>query len=184
MKKALFLINLQNWFINKRNSYVIDKIINHLTLFHNQYDVIIYTQQVNKDETQNFIYVDSVFDEKFEIQENIKNYLSKLDDKLLISIEKSTFSVFKGDIWFIENNKIFDNSYYWNDMDLDDILLFLNIKEIHICGLETNYSVLWTLFESLDLWYKSFVIEDCCESIQEENHQKTIDIIKFNNLIL
>src|SRR5579859_4342587 len=61
-------------------------------------------------------------------------------------VEKTTKSAFKGDV------------------DLASFLRDRGIVEVYIVGLDTNDCVLATAYESFDLGFATYVIEDCCAS--------------------
>ena len=54
-----------------------------------------------------------------------------------------------------------------------------NIEEIHIVGTETNDCVLASAYESFDLGFFTYVIEECCQSgTADEFHKKGLDILR------
>ena len=58
-----------------------------------------------------------------------------------------------------------------------------NIEEIHIVWYETNDCIMASAFESFDLWYYTFVIEEACETrTTANNHIKAIEILNYLKL--
>jgi nicotinamidase-related amidase len=80
-------------------------------------------------------------------------------------VDKETKSVFKG------------------DKNVASILREKNITEVHIVGLDTNDCVLATAYESFDLGFVTYVIEECCQSsLSEELHKYAIEILRGQNM--
>ena len=141
-RKALILVDIQPAFLKSHNRSVLAKIQNLL-------------KQVTYD-----LYIECVFfAEKgsiWDVQTNwicprgkrtatvkeIKSFLPKNT----IRIEKMAKSAFKGNV------------------PLQSVLNKKGIKEVHIVGLDTNDCVLATAYESFDLGFFTYVIEDCCAS--------------------
>ena len=51
-------------------------------------------------------------------------------------------------------------------------------KQILLCGIETHICVLQTALELLREGYEVFIIEDCCSSRFEKEHQTAIQLMK------
>lgn len=67
--------------------------------------------------------------------------------------------------------------------DLKSFLSKNSIEEIHICWYESNDCVMASAFESFDLGYFTFVIEEASETrTTQTNHLKAIDILNYLNL--
>ncbi len=161
-KKALFIIDIQKSFIINRNKYIIPKvkkIINNI-----DYNLIVSSVTYNKKNTQwdKQIWWTEIQD----IKEDIMPLLLKiLKNKNHIKVEKLTRSIFKADI------------------NILNILKKEKIEEIHIVWYETNDCVMASCFDSIDLGFYTFVIEEACETRNtQDNHSKAIDILSYLNL--
>jgi nicotinamidase/pyrazinamidase len=72
---------------------------------------------------------------------------------------------YKGtDEWIDSYSAFFDNARQ-KSTGLGDYLESRNIKEIYIAGVATDYCVLYSVNDALDLGFKVNVIEDCCKPI-------------------
>ena len=161
-KKALLIVDIQESFIIDRNKYIIpkiEKIINNL-----DYDLIISSITYNKKNTQWDKQI--WWTEMQDIREDIIPELSEiLKNKSHIKVEKLTRSIFKA------------------DTDILNILKQNKIEEIHIVWYETNDCVMASCFDSIDLEFYTFVIEEACETrTTASNHSKAIDILNYLNL--
>lgn len=161
-KKALFIVDVQEWFIIERNKYIIPRILELIKT--GDYDSIVYSVQYNQKESlwykqigwcEEIVETDTIF----EIQEVLKKY------KNVYKVNKLSRSIFKCD----EN--------------IHEILKKHQIKEIHICGYESNDCVFASAQESFDLWYFTFVIEEATETRTTAiNHTYAIALLKYLNL--
>ncbi|MDO8556166.1 MAG: isochorismatase family protein [Nanoarchaeota archaeon] len=160
-KKALFVIDVQAAFLNKRNKCVIKNIAKLL-------------EKVKYD-----LYVEAIFHaEKGSLwDKQIKWTLPKTDklstvtvlrellkDKKKVYVDKTTRSVFKG------------------DKDIFKILHANKIKEVHIVGVQTNCCVLATALEAFDANLFTYVIEECCESSRLRKHRLGVETLREQNL--
>jgi len=161
-KKALFIIDVQKSFIIDRNKYIIpniEKIVKNI-----DYDLIISSITYNEKNSQwdkQIWWLEMQW-----IKEDIIPELKEvLNNKNHIKVEKLTRSIFKADTNILE------------------LLKKKKIEEIHLVWYETNDCVMASCFESIDLWFYSFVIEEACETrTTASNHKKAIDILKYLNL--
>src|SRR3989344_9265309 len=159
-KKALIIIDLQPAFINKRNKYIIKNIKKLIET--NYYDIyiesIFYAESGSLwDKQQKWICP------KNKNSHTIKEILNLLKNKKVFHTEKTTRSVLKisGIIKILNENKI---------------------KEVHIIGLQTNDCVLATAFESFDLGFFTYIIEECCEAETSKEHKLGMEILRKQNL--
>ncbi len=161
-KKALLIVDIQGSFIIDRNKYIISrikKIIKNI-----DYNLIISSITYNKKNTQwdKQIWWTEIQDIREDI---IPELIEVLKDKNHIKVEKLTRSIFKA------------------DTNILNILKKEKIEEIHIVWYETNDCVLASCFDSIDLGYYTFVIEEACETRTTAlNHTKAIDILNYLNL--
>ena len=160
-RKALIIVDVQPAFLNKRNRYIVKNI-----------------QKLLKEEKYD-AYIESVFHaEKGCIWDKQTGWILpkgkythtipkiiKLLPKQAIHIQKESKSVFR------------------RHRKLVEILRRKKIKEIHIVGLDTNDCVLATAYDSFDLGFFTYVIEDCVQSSWSEKvHKEALDLLRHNNL--
>lgn len=160
-KKALFVIDVQNWFIIDRNKYIIEnikKIIENVN-----YDLIVYS--ISHNEEWSLWFTQVWWTEIPKDEDTIEDLKKLISTKNYLKIKKLTKSIFKWDI------------------NLANFLKEQNIKEIHITWYETNDCVLASALESFDYGFYTFVIEEACETrTTPENHTKAIDLLKYVKL--
>jgi nicotinamidase/pyrazinamidase len=76
-----------------------------------------------------------------------------------------TCNFYKGtDQWIDSYSAFFDNARA-RSTGLGDYLTSRQIKELFICGVATDYCVLYTTLDALDLGFSVTVIEDACRGI-------------------
>lgn len=161
-KKALFIVDVQDWFIIERNTYILPNIIELIEK--GNYDSIIYSISYNKEGSlwykqiwwcENPIETDTIC-EILDVLQNHKN---------VYKVNKLTRSIFKCD----EN--------------IHEILKQHQIEEIHICWYESNDCVFASAQESFDLGYFTFVIEEATETRTTAiNHTYAIALLRYLNL--
>lgn len=160
-KKVLFIVDVQDSFIIDRNKYILPNIFKLIDEWN--YDLIVYSVQYN--DKNSLWYSQIWWKEDIIEKETINEVFEKLKWKNVIKVNKLTRSIWK-----------------W-DKDLVDILNKNEIKEVHICWYESNDCVFASAFESFDLWYYTFVIEEATETrTTQSNHSKAIDILNYLNL--
>ena len=161
--RSLILVDLQPPFVNTNTSHILDNIMRLLEtveyqfyariFFHCEKGSIWQKQQnylLEKDSLANF----PNFDSNCQIQKF-------LEPKNSVVVEKETKSAFKG------------------KPNLDGLLKQNNIEEVHIVGIDTYDCVLATAFESFDLGYLTYVIEECCYSNNGESlNNSAIEILR------
>ncbi len=102
---------------------------------------------------------------KGEKTETVGELSQKLSQLKPIMVEKETKSVFKG-------NK-----------NIAKILKAGGIQEIHVVGLDTNDCVLSTAYESFDLGFVTYVIEECCQSSSSDAlHQSALKVLQGQDM--
>lgn len=161
-KKALFIVDVQDGFIVERNKYILPNIIKLIQ--EGEYDIIVYSISYNKEWSLRYTQRGWFENPKEtdtipEIVEELKNHQN------VYKVNKLSKSIFKCD----EN--------------IHEILKKHQIKEIHICGYESNDCVFATAQESFDLWYFTFVIEEATETRTTAiNHTYAITLLNYLNL--
>lgn len=161
-KKALFIVDVQQGFIIERNKYIIPRILELIQT--GDYDAIVYSVQYNQKES--LWYKQIGWSENPNETDTIKEILDELKKhENIYKVTKLSKSIFK------------------SDENIDEILKKHQIKEIHICGYESNDCVFATAQESFDLWYFTFVIEEATETRTTAiNHTYAIALLKYLNL--
>ena len=80
-------------------------------------------------------------------------------------VEKATKSIFKG------------------NQDVHAVLRKTGIEEIHLVGIDTYDCVLASAYESFDLGFFTYVIEECCQvASSEDRHQDALSIFRYLNM--
>jgi len=80
---------------------------------------------------------------------------------------------------FLENDKK-------TETGLHGYLKVLNVSEVYICGLATDYCVYYTAMDSVKYGFHTFVILDACKGIDipEDSINKSINSMKDNGIII
>ena len=161
-KKALFLVDIQSAFVNKRNEYVIKNIQNLLEQYpYDVYIVALFHAEKGSlwDKEEQWICPQ---DKNFFILNEVKELLQS---KKVYPVEKQTKSVFKG------------------NRDIVQILKDHSIEEIHLVGFDINDCILASAYEAFDFGYFTYVIEECCESSESEKiFTDACDILREQNM--
>lgn len=142
-KKALIIVDVQPAFVKENSSFVIPTIVELIKTV--PYDLYI--------ESLFHAEKDSIWDkqtdwmcQKDENFYTVPEITELLKDKNCIKVEKETKSVFKG------------------NPNILSILKEKGIEEIHIVGCDIDCCVLATAYESFDLGFFTYVIEECTAS--------------------
>lgn len=160
-KKALFIVDVQDWFIVERNKYIIPNIIKIVK--ENHYDLIVYSISYNEKDSLWFKQIG--WCEEVHEDETIPELKEALVWKETIKVMKLTRSIWK-----------------W-DLDLVSILKEKGIEEIHLTWYESNDCVMASALESIDLWFYTFVIEEAVETrTTAKNHTMAIEILNYLKL--
>lgn len=161
-RRALIIIDVQASFLNDRNNYIVQNIVQLLNS--TKYDLYIeatfHTEKGSLwDKQQQWICPES---DKTKTIPILAEKLALLNS---IKVYKETKSVFKGNI---------------------DVLKYLKnhgITDVHVVGLDTNDCVLATVFEAFDLGFITYALEDCCESSSsKELHEYAIKILRGQDM--
>lgn len=159
-RKVLVIIDVQEAFLRDHNRYIIEAIVGLIAA--EPYD----------------FYVDTVFDvdenSLWKQQQNwtieSKNIVTAapivkaLKGRERLTLKKDTRSAFKGTV------------------DLAALLHEKHIEEVHLVGLATHDCVLATAFESFDLGFPVYVLEECCESTTPGRHSEGVAMLRYQNM--
>lgn len=161
-KKALFVIDVQDEFLDARNRYIIEEIKSLLE--NTEYDLyveaIFYAEKGSIWDLQQ--HWTAPKSDKTKTVDSLANILRKYK---ALRVEKDSRSVFKG-----------------NNNTLHEFLKQNSIEEIHIVGTQTNDCVFATALESSDLGFFTYVIEECCETANEDLQKHGIALLRRQNL--
>ena len=161
-KKALIIVDVQSAFLNERNEYVVDNILKILERV--QYDLYVeatfHAEKGSLWETQQ-----QWICPKGERTNTVEKLALKLKEIDPIKVDKETKSAFKG-------NK-----------NVAKALKAAGIQEVHVVGLDTNDCVLATAYESFDMGFLTYVIEEGCQSSSSDAlHQHGLKILQGQNM--
>ncbi len=160
-KKALIIVDVQPLFLNKKNKAVLFSIERLLTSI--PYDLYF--------ECVFFAPKKSIWDKQTNWVSSkkqaftVSKILKLLQNKKYFHIQKITKSAFKG------------------KPGISKLLKENKIKEAHIVGLDTNDCILATAFESFDLGFFTYVIEECVQSSSgNELNKSAVSLLRHLNL--
>jgi len=160
MAKALFIVDVQNFFKNKETNIIAAMINDYIQKNKDNYKLIIFTVFKNDEKSSlwNVLKWQGCNEDKdIEIMEP----LSAIADKSGI-IQRNTYSLFKSP-------------------EIQEKLKSNNISEVDICGFDTDCCVLATAYDLFDSGYKVNVLENLCFSTSEEKlHDPAIKILARN----
>lgn len=160
MKKALFVIDVQKFFENKKTKSVARKINNYIKRNKNEYSLIIFT--VFKNNSKSSLW--RIFNWKGCNKGRniaIMDELSNLVDYSNV-ILRNTYSLLKAP-------------------KLKEKLNKYKIEQIDICGFDTDCCVLATAYDLFDSGWKPVILKNLCFSTSEEKlHRPALKIIKRN----
>ena len=159
-KKALLIIDVQNYFINKYTKHIPQKIADFIESRQKKFDFILFSQFVNS-ENSNWVKL-SNWHKMFkspdiDIVPELKKFITK--NNLFTKTAFSCFNVkaFKD---FVENNKI---------------------RKLYICGLDTHACVYSTALTAYELGYDIKIITDLCAASHGiKYHKNALEALKKN----
>jgi len=160
MNKALFAIDVQKFFENKKTKSIARKISNYIKKNKNKYSLIIFTVFKNDSESSLWrIFKWRVCNKRKETE--IINELSNLVDNSKI-IFRNTYSLLKAP-------------------QVKRKLRKYKIKQVDICGFDTDCCVLATTYDLFDSGYKPVILKNLCFSTSKEKlHKSALRIIERN----
>lgn len=158
MKNALLIVDVQKFFINKFTKDIPKKIV--FFLKKKKFDFILFSK---------FIFLKKSGFGRFISNPRLIN---RRDTDIVPELEK-----------FITKNNVFIKSTF-SSLKSKELLKFLRknkIKELYICGIDTNACVISTAIEAFDLGLDVKVLEDFCASHSgNKYHKNAIEILKRN----
>ena len=151
MNKFLLVIDVQKDFINENTSKTLRKI--NMLVDSKKYDIIAFTRFINDE--------DSVWYKEL----NYKGCMTKEQQEIVIDTK---------------NYKVFDKRIYTAlNEELKQFIAENNIKEIYLCGFDTDACVQKTALDMFEQNYDVYILKDYCMShIGEETHNTYINNMK------
>lgn len=160
MKKALFVIDVQKFFENKKTKLISEKINDYIKKNKDEYSFIIFTafkNTANSPSERLLGFSGCNSDKDVEFLSGIQE-ISKSSDIILRNVY-SLFKVSQAEEKLKENN----------------------IKQVDICGFDTDCCILATVYDLFDSGYKPVVLKNLCFSTSKEKlHKPALKIIKRN----
>ncbi len=162
MSKAIIIIDVQKYFLNKHNKtrLIVKKIQKYLKNNLQKYNSVYFTIYKNDQNSPNWLlndWKDCVDSPDIDLADELKEFTNK--NNLFYKNNYSAYKIHeikKG----IENNKI---------------------KEVHLCGFDTDCCVLATAYDLFDVEIKPVVLENLTWSISKEKlHKHALKIINRN----
>lgn len=140
-KKAIIIIDVQNYFVNKLTRLIPEKIVKHINKA--DYDYVVFTKFINKEGSNFFKLLN--WGKMLSGQETeIHNSLIKLAGKNNV-FTKNSYSIFKA-------------------RGLNDFLKKNKVGALFLCGIDTEACVLASAFEAFDLGFDVKIIKELCFS--------------------
>jgi nicotinamidase-related amidase len=146
---------VQNYFVNELTKFIPKKIVKHISKA--DYDYLVFTKFVNKKGS---------------------NFFRLLNWKTMVSGQET--EIHNSLIMFVEKNNVFTKNSYsiFKAKDLDNFLNKKNIRELFLCGMDTEACVLASAFEAFDLGYQVKIIKELCFSHSGKSlHNSALKII-------
>ena len=155
-KKALIIIDVQNYFVNELTKLIPEKIVDHIDK--TSYDFILFTKFINK-EGSNFFKLLNWKKMLSGKETEIHNSLIKFGDKKNV-FAKTSYSIFKA-------------------RGLNEYLKKNRISSLYLCGIDTEACILASAFEGFDLGFDVKIIKELCSSHSGKSlHNSALRIIE------
>ena len=162
MKKALFVIDVQNYFINTKTKTLPKKIQQYIEKNHRRFDLIIFTHFVNDPGSSVYRLLgwkDCTNPSQTDIAPELQPVL-----KYGIVVSKNIYSALKVP-------------------EINSLLKRYKIKTLFLCGIDTDCCLLATAYDAFDRGYKIYLLEDLCMASAGINlHHAALSIFKRNLL--
>ena len=150
MSKLLLVIDVQKDFINNNTMEYVPKIEELINS--NKYENVAFTKFINSKE--------SLWYKKL----NYSGCMTEEGQSIVIDTK---------------NYKVFEKAVYSSlNYELKEYIRENNIKEIHLCGFETNACVQKTALDLFESGYDVYVLKDYCMTSSLELHNVIIDNLR------
>jgi len=157
MKKALIVVDLQNYFIDQSTMHLVEGI--KKAIESKDYEEVVFTRFINRPDSS-FVrngWSGCMESPETDICPMLKPYL---EDAAVF--EKYGFSAFRAD-------------------GMHEYLKRKGITEIHLCGTDTDACVLASAYDGFELGYDVEIIEELCASRNgKEYHQMGLSLLRKN----
>lgn len=156
MTKALVVIDVQKYFMDKNTIKIPDKITSYIKKNRDKFDQIVFFKFINNENTPFYRF----YDWKDMMDPPGTDLCPEIEDIKHKPFTKSTRSCLR--------NK-----------DFHEFLRKNKIEELYLCGFNTEECVLATAHDAFDCGFKVFIIKDLCSShYGKEAHENAMRIIK------
>ena len=149
--KSIIIIDMQKGFINKNNEHIVNDINKYLTV--NEFKNIFYTKFLNNKQSP---------------------FIKILKWNGMLNKDEQEFAV------NIKNNPIiFEKSTYGLSHENLNVIKNLNIKEIELCGTDTDACVLTIAVQLFDNNIKPIILSNLCASSSNSKsiHNNALEIM-------
>jgi len=149
--KSIIVIDMQKGFINKNNQHIVNSINEYLN--NNEFKNVFYTKFLNN-ENSPFVKI---------LKWN--SMLNKDEQELVVSVKNNAI--------------IFEKSTYSLNIDNLNAIKSLNIKEIEVCGTDTEACVLIIASQLFDNNIKPIILSNLCASSSSNKniHNNALEIM-------
>lgn len=159
-KKALIVIDAQKYFLNNETKSIVKKIQKYLSDKSNQYEKIYFT--IFRNDPSGPVWQISKW----------KDCTNSPDIDICDELQE-----------FVNNKNLLYKNFY-SALKVPEIKKGVtenNIKEVHLCGFDTDCCILATIYDLFDQGIKPVILEDLTYSTSYEKlHDSAIKIIKRN----
>lgn len=140
-KKALIVIDVQNYFVNEKTKKIPRKIANFIR--NKKFDFVLFTRFINN-KSSNFYKI-----------LNWKKCLTSPDTDIHRDFSQ-----------FVKSGNLFEKATYsaFKSKKLTRFLKSKGIDELFLCGIDIDACVLATAFDAFDLGYKIHILKDLSKS--------------------
>ncbi len=202
--KALVLIDIQNDFCpgGKLAVYEGDAVVPLANQLMGKFEHIILTQDWHPEGHQSFASNHS-FKKPYETVEMDYGTQVLWPDHCVIGTEgaefhpdlhthKATAIIRKGFRPHIDSYSAFTENDRETGTGLEGLLKSLNVEEVYLCGLATDFCVAWSALDARKLDFDTFLIEDACRGIDLEGsldqalkqmHDAGVEFIRSEDLM-
>ena len=160
MRKALLVIDVQNYFMNSLTRDLPRKIKKHLEKNRSSYELIVFTHFVNTPKASVYRFLDW-----HECMNSPNTDIVKELQPLLpygVTVPKDVLSVLK----VPQAKKLLDEK---------------KIDELYLCGIDTDCCVLATSYDAFDQGYRVYLLKDLCMASTGKNlHNTAVSMFKKN----
>lgn len=157
MKKALIIVDLQNYFMDERTTHLVEGI--KKAIESGEYDEVVFTRFINRPDSS-FVrngWEGCMGSPETDIYPSLKPYLGDA-----AVFDKYGFSAFRAE-------------------GIHEYLKRKGITEVHLCGTDTDACVLASAYDGFELGYDVKVIEGLCASRNgREYHQMGLSLLRRN----